>query len=222
MTENELRAALRAERQRLDAEFSDHDTEAFTRRLARRIAETDPPPVPETAGHSPYRRPGRTWRTRRLPDPCPPPGSTAAAELIGELLSLCDTILGSGMDRLAAFAADYDEAGARVFACLLYAQERRESALYWWRFAAGAGDVLAAHCLAVHHAAVGTNTDARIWRLMSRYMGFNPDHHLPRPIRPARQAATPTCSRARAALGHDAVLDAFLHEDQLPEVLLAR
>jgi hypothetical protein len=39
---------------------------------------------------------------------------------------------------MAAFDRDYDATGACAFACLLYILGRRDSALYWWRFAAGA------------------------------------------------------------------------------------
>ncbi|MFF3584554.1 hypothetical protein [Streptomyces mirabilis] len=64
------------------------------------------------------------------------------------------------IDSLADFAAHYDPRGARTFACLLYTLDRRESALYWWRFAAGREGPLAAHLVAAHHAAVGVSLDA--------------------------------------------------------------
>lgn len=87
------------------------------------------------------------------------------------------------IDTLAAFAADYDEAGARTFGCLLYSLDKRESALYWWRFAAGAGDPLAAHLLAAHHAAIGPTTEARAWRALAQMLNFTSERHIPEPLR---------------------------------------
>ncbi|MDT0307320.1 hypothetical protein RM780_10130 [Streptomyces sp. DSM 44917] len=40
-----------------------------------------------------------------------------------------------------------DPVGARVLACLLYRRVDLDSARFWWRFAAGAGDATAAYCL---------------------------------------------------------------------------
>ncbi|PVC80424.1 hypothetical protein DBP19_36675 [Streptomyces sp. CS090A] len=93
------------------------------------------------------------------------------------------------IDTLAAFAADYDEAGARTFGCLLYSLDKRESATYWWRFAAGAGDPLAAHLLAAHHAATGPTADSRAWVAFSLMLGFRPDQHVPQPIRQRTELA---------------------------------
>lgn len=104
--------------------------------------------------------------------------------VIAHVRWLCDVVLRSNdIDRLHAFSADFDEAGARTFACLLYSLDRRESALFWWRFAAGAGDALAAHLLAAHHAAVGRSADARVWRACARMLRFNFARDIPQAVR---------------------------------------
>ncbi|MFB7764252.1 hypothetical protein [Streptomyces xiamenensis] len=179
---------LRDEAAALAAAVADHDEEAFTLRLAARIAaehSTAPPATgrarPDT--RPPHPRPAgrRAGRSRYLPA-CPEP-DTAPASAFADVQQLCELVLRSAdIERLAAFAQDYDEAGARTFGCLLYRLNRRESALYWWRFAAGAEDELAAHLLASHHAAVGCAPHARVWRAITRMLGFRPDVHLPRPI----------------------------------------
>ncbi|MFI8201113.1 hypothetical protein ACIF6K_32075 [Streptomyces sp. NPDC085942] len=94
------------------------------------------------------------------------------------------------IETLAAFAADYDAAGARTFGCLLYSHDKRESAMYWWRFAAGAGDPLAAHLLAAHHAAIGPTADSRAWIAFSLMLGFCPGRHVPRPVRDRTELGT--------------------------------
>lgn len=97
---------------------------------------------------------------------------------------------------MAAFDLDYDATGACAFACLLYILGRRDSALYWWRFAAGAENALAAHVLALYHAANGTVPEARVWCAHSRLLGFTADKHLPLPLHLAR--ATPRTATSQA------------------------
>ncbi|MDQ1492678.1 MAG: hypothetical protein QOJ23_5192 [Actinomycetota bacterium] len=102
-------------------------------------------------------------------------------DLRNDLRRLCQDLFNSEqVMRLAKFAEQCDEAGARTFGCLLYCLNQHEDAVFWWRFAAGAGDRLAAHCLAVHHAADGTHIDARLWRAIARTMGFD-STQLPSP-----------------------------------------
>ncbi|MGW6857840.1 hypothetical protein [Streptomyces xanthophaeus] len=152
------------------------------------LTQLAPPPT----GPAPHTlRPGNSTRPRlrrggrRRPEPIittdPDAGQYMA---FGYVTQLCTTVLRSGeIDTLAAFAADYDEAGARTFGCLLYSLDKRESALYWWRFAAGAGDPLAAHLLAAHHAAIGPTTEARVWRAIAQMLAFTPERHVPEPVR---------------------------------------
>jgi hypothetical protein len=180
---------------KIRAEFADHDTDAFTRRLAARIASgsSTAAPTPQDPHVPSDKRPAtprsqvrparRTFRRRPTPIVTTDP-ALAPAAVFAEVKRLCDLVLRSrDVDRLEDFAADFDQAGARVFGCLLYVLDRHESGLYWWRFAAGAGDELAAHLLAMHHAAAGCTPHARLWRAIARIMGYTPERHMPRTVR---------------------------------------
>ncbi|MET8751379.1 hypothetical protein ABZW32_14960 [Streptomyces sp. NPDC004667] len=120
---------------------------------------------------------------RRRPTPIAPPDpSVSPSAVIDYVRRLCEVVLASkDVDRLHSFDKDYDQAGARTYACLLYTLGQLGAALYWWRFAAGAGDALAAHLLAAHHAAVGRTPDARVWRAFAQMLGFTNDH-VPKPV----------------------------------------
>lgn len=182
-----------------------------------------PPPAatPDTV----YSRPRGASRplprrgVRRRPTPivqADPAVSTLA--VLAYVRQLCDTVLRSNdIDTLSDFAAHYDQAGARTFACLLYTLDRRESALYWWRFAAGAGDALAAHLLAAHHAAVGDGSDARIWRTYSHMLGFT-ERHLPQPIR----HRTDIADGFGRELPRNQAMREFMRYSSLPQELAAR
>ncbi|MFJ9411228.1 hypothetical protein [Streptomyces sp. NPDC101393] len=217
-----LEDLLQRQAKALSADFADHDPVAFTERLAARIADgTGREPDRVTRGAVNGIRPapvrpalhhGR--RRRRRPTPILEPAIDPAV-VLAEARRLCNIVLRSDdIDTLGDFAADYDAAGARTFACLLYTLNKWDSALYWWRFAAGADDELAAHLLAVHHAAVGHRTDARAWRAIARMMGFTPDIHLPQPVRGATDIAH---GFARC---WDTSLQAFLQQSALPRELV--
>ncbi|RDG37831.1 hypothetical protein DVH02_12595 [Streptomyces corynorhini] len=156
---------------------------------------------------------------RRRPTPIVTSDPVAhPAAVLAHIRRLCDTVLRSDdVHALLAFDTDYDRAGARTFACLLYTIDRRESALYWWRFAAGAGDPLAAHLLAAHHAAVGSVPDARVWRAFARMLGYT-DLDLPRPSRTSTRLAQGFARQAP----WDARLRQFMTFDQLPAELVRR
>ncbi|MET8684617.1 hypothetical protein ABZV77_10425 [Streptomyces sp. NPDC004732] len=226
-----LEDILRNSAQELDLQLEAHDSDAFMRRLAVRITQ-DAAVAPrvqsgaaakETAASKeapgPARRTGasrpRSRRgVRRSPTPlCPPDPAAAPDAVLEHVRGLCRQVVSSAhIDSLADFADDYDEAGARTFACLLYVLDRREGALFWWRFAAGAGDPLAAYLLAAHHAAVGTVPEARVWRAFSRLLGFA-ERHLPRL---GRGAVPYDDSGARELLGgNDTVLWAFMKTDDV-------
>ncbi|MGW1642178.1 hypothetical protein [Streptomyces lavendulae] len=152
------------------------------------LTQLSPPatgPGPHTVRPGGHARPRTRRGGRRRPTPIITSDPGAEQYLaFGYVTQLCTTILRSHeIDTLTAFAADYDEAGARTFGCLLYSLDKRESALYWWRFAAGAGDPLAAHLLAAHHAAIGPTTEARAWRAISQMLAFTPERHVPEPVR---------------------------------------
>lgn len=229
---------LQAEAQTLHRQYDSHDTDDFMHRLAVRIAQdaarpprvtraiiapatlshpSPPASVPASSGRPATPKPRTRRGLRRRPTPIlvQDPATTPAA-VVDHVRRLCETVLRSNdIDSLADFAADYDPRGARTFACLLYTLDRWESALYWWRFAAGAEDPLAAHLLAAHHAAVGISPDARLWRAVARMLGFTSDRHLPQPVRPSTELAE---GFARTVPWGSA-LNTFIKTDRLPREL---
>lgn len=60
-----------------------------------------------------------------------------------------------------------DDDGALRFACLLFLVDEREGARFWWGFAAGAGNAIAAQCLHLYHLARGELRDADHWALQA-------------------------------------------------------
>lgn len=205
-----------------------HDTEDFMRRLAGRIEQEVKPaprradplsPSPSFTSQSHRSTRPATRKLRRRPtsvisaDPAVQP--TAVRDHVGRL---CETVLRADNvgTLMAAFDTSYDEAGARAFACLLYLIGRTESSLYWWRFAAGAGDALAAHLLAAHHAAAGTDLEARIWHVHARLLGYRSTEHLPGPVHMAPR----TDLRPSRPAPHSPILREFMDRDRLPEALL--
>ncbi|MFE0777834.1 hypothetical protein [Streptomyces sp. NPDC058861] len=87
-----------------------------------------------------------------------------AASHVEELTAL----LGDGVDgdvaRFEGWTKGVDIEGAQVFACMLYLAHHPESARFWWRFAAGAGNSGAAYCLYLDHLTLGDDRDARFWK----------------------------------------------------------
>ncbi|MFI9587514.1 hypothetical protein ACIHCQ_38185 [Streptomyces sp. NPDC052236] len=239
-----LEETLRAEAQVLHDMLGTHDTSDFMRRLAVRITQdaarpprvrssaSDPetadpedapdgpaaPPPSFSAQNQRFTRPRIRRSLRRRPTPIVVPDPAAhPAAVRDHVRRLCEDVLRSDDVRtLPAFDSDYDERGARTFGCLLYIIDRHEAALYWWGFAAGADDALAAHLLAAHHAAAGSLPDARLWRTFARMLGYT-ERHLPRPVR-ARSHTRKITHQAP----WDSELREFMTSDQLPEGLLAR
>ncbi|MEV8311834.1 hypothetical protein AB0P36_32030 [Streptomyces flavidovirens] len=238
-----IEETLRAEAQVLHDMISTHDTDDFMQRLAVRIAQdaarpprvqTGPSPQPadeedEPAGpvapppsykatlqRSTRPRIRRALRRRPTPIITRDPAAHPAA-VLDYVRRTCESVLRSDeIDTLLAFDSDYDQAGARTFACLLYTLDRCESALYWWRFAAGAGDPLAAHLLAAHHAGADCVRDARLWRTFARMLGYTPDRHRPQPV---QGRATIAEGLARQAPWNTELRN-FMTFEQLPDALV--
>ncbi|WP_326794053.1 hypothetical protein OHA79_52565 (plasmid) [Streptomyces sp. NBC_00841] len=199
--------------------------------------ETEPGDEPSTVAQvaPPAQTPDPTFTrprgsSRPLPRPCtrrrrptpiiPDDPAVSQVAVIAYVQQLCDNVLRSNdIDTLTDFAVRYDQAGARTFACLLYTLDKRDSALYWWRFAAGAGDPLAAHLLAAHHAAVGRIPDARIWRTYAHMLGFTSDRHLPQPVRQRTEIADGFGRELPLLKGE---MGEFIRSPYLPQELAAR
>lgn len=58
---------------------------------------------------------------------------------------------------------DLQVEGATMFGCLLHLSGHPISAVFWWKFAAGAGDRTAATCLYLQHILRGDNRGAFLW-----------------------------------------------------------
>ncbi|MYT17922.1 hypothetical protein GTY76_37210 [Streptomyces sp. SID4951] len=99
-----------------------------------------------------------------------------------------------------------DIEGVQVFACMLYLAHHPESARFWWRFAAGAGNGGAAYCLYLDHLSLGDDRDACFWKrqvtslvrsvpgrgfefdpeeflgALERFTGYSARHHISRTV----------------------------------------
>ncbi|MFF3598013.1 hypothetical protein [Kitasatospora indigofera] len=167
-----LHDLLQSEADDLKRDFQDHDPTAFTRRLAQRIADGEGSPSARALPRS-DRAPATARRQapaaredhrRPLPETLISAGA-GRGDLHRDLVHLCRCVVTQAdLGELAGFVPACDEAAATAFGCLLYGIGRIREAVFWWRFAAGAGDCLAVHCLAVHYAVDGTEDEAEFWR----------------------------------------------------------
>ncbi|MCE0446847.1 hypothetical protein LT493_26370 [Streptomyces tricolor] len=94
------------------------------------------------------------------------------------LKALSTRLLRSGRaaKHLAGIADDpVDIDGALHFACLLNLARKPEGALWWWQYAAGAGNATAAYCLHLFHLRRGELRDADHWMRQALDLDFDPD-----------------------------------------------
>jgi hypothetical protein len=80
--------------------------------------------------------------------------------------------------------------GAVVFACLLYLVGREEGAEFWWKFAAGGGDYIAAQCLALHSER-NAGPDAEHWREEAESLFVQQGERAPKPTSAAQHPLLP-------------------------------
>ncbi|MET8703821.1 hypothetical protein ABZW10_33965 [Kitasatospora sp. NPDC004723] len=71
--------------------------------------------------------------------------------------------------------------GGLVFGCLFDLTGRPYHAQWWWQFAAGAGESLAAYCLYLHHVRAGELRDAEHWFHQAARLG---EGAAPQPLQP--------------------------------------
>ncbi|MGV9758638.1 hypothetical protein ACWDUC_22800 [Streptomyces tricolor] len=138
------------------------------------------------------------------------------------LKALSTRLLRSGRaaKHLAGIADDpVDIDGALHFACLLNLARKPEGALWWWQYAAGAGNATAAYCLHLFHLRRGELRDADHWMRQALDLDFDPDfdsiltHPRPRPDQPP----TPQPQVLREAVERlkvDEACGEFHHPDQ--------
>lgn len=79
----------------------------------------------------------------------------------------------------------YDADGALYFGCLLSLAQEPDSAMWWWQFAAGAGNATAAYCLHLFHLRRGELRDADHW--VHQALTLDTDIHLTPVTRHRRQ-----------------------------------
>ncbi|MGD1221986.1 MULTISPECIES: hypothetical protein [Streptomyces] len=72
---------------------------------------------------------------------------------------------GEHLSRIAGDPIDTD--GALHFGCLLNLAKKPQGALWWWQYAAGAGNATAAYCLHLFHLRCGELRDADHWMLQT-------------------------------------------------------
>ncbi|MFD5728966.1 hypothetical protein ACFWMT_23085 [Streptomyces sp. NPDC058368] len=238
-----LEETLRAEAQVMRDMLSTHDTDDFMRRLAARIEQTPTrsqrvktappnataaaPPSFDTQPQGSSRPAARKGVRRRRPLPfvTSDPADRPAAAL-DHVRRLCETLLCAegAATLMEAFDRDYDATGACAFACFLFIFGREDSALYWWRYAAGADDALSAHVLATYYAATGPLSAARAWCAYARFLGYTAEKHLPAPLRLSAQQSSWATERAAPVTQHaapvnDELVRYFVSRERLPEVL---
>ncbi|WP_409239343.1 hypothetical protein [Streptomyces sp. PA5.6] len=167
---------------------------------ARLIDATFPaPPAPSTAHssppwvHSPIPRRGRDKQAR---------------DAAFDLRTLCETVL-TRADLEALTRAILTDSvltapdAARMLGCILQLGDVPDAARFWWQFAAGADDHIAAYCLALQHQSLGEEAAAAWW--MDQTPGAtDADEHLsaePDQIpRICRAASLPTTLRILSKL----------------------
>ncbi|MFJ6354858.1 hypothetical protein ACIQKB_36045 [Streptomyces sp. NPDC092046] len=92
---------------------------------------------------------------------------------------------GDAAEHVAQLASEgTDDYGALLFAALLFLVDEREGARFWWGFAAGAGNAVAAKCLHLYHLSRGELRDADQWALEAATATVTP----PLPRTPARRS----------------------------------
>ncbi|UCM89196.1 hypothetical protein [Streptomyces marincola] len=135
--------------------YTDQEIEAAESRIAARVAE-------RLHGHAAR----------------PPRADGRGADATHHLVTLCRTVVGraGALQHMAAPLGGRvpEPEGARVLGCALQLAGREDSARFWWQFAAGAGDGVAAYCLYLHHLILGESWEAALWHRQADPEGGDP------------------------------------------------
>ena len=96
--------------------------------------------------------------------------SLAGPEARASLARFCDEQEGPfrptttrGQGEVGEVDIDAQIEGARTFGCFLHLVGHPHSALFWWKFAAGAGDQTSAFCIYLHLLLRGEESEASWW-----------------------------------------------------------
>ncbi|TVL88493.1 hypothetical protein [Streptomyces sp. SAJ15] len=104
------------------------------------------------------------------------PDEKLVEDAAGALRAVCRALVGDegALHHLSSFIGRIPEPeGAAVLGCVLQLAGREDSARFWWQYAAGAGHIIAAYCLYLHHLALGEAMEADWWHAQ-----MVPDRHL--------------------------------------------
>ncbi|MGW5442735.1 hypothetical protein [Streptomyces asiaticus] len=108
------------------------------------------------------------------------PDEKLLEDAVGALRAVCRTVVGDegALQEMSSFIGDrtLEPDGAVILGCVLQLAAREDSARFWWQFAAGAGNTIAAYCLYLHHLALGEGPAADCW-----YRQLVPDRHTRAP-----------------------------------------
>ncbi|WP_048573297.1 hypothetical protein [Streptomyces leeuwenhoekii] len=124
--------------------------------------------------------------------------------------------------------APFDADGALRFGCLLNLAQQPQGALWWWQFAAGAGNATAAYCLHLFHLRRGELRDADHWAHQALTLDTNIHLTPPSPRRRQLHSHTQALREAVERLRVDEVAGAQFHHpdhrlaDQIEELADAR
>ncbi|CAN3985996.1 hypothetical protein [Kitasatospora purpeofusca] len=154
-----------------------YDLEAGRRYIADRLAARRAPAPPGTP----------PCEAAPLPAPSAPtriPAGTLIDDAARDLKALSKGVIhepeaGAWVNGLVT---RWEPHGGLVFGCLFDLTGRPYHAQWWWQFAAGAGEPLAAYCLYLHHVRAGELRDAEHWFHQAALLG---EGTAPQPLRPA-------------------------------------
>ncbi|WP_269859648.1 hypothetical protein [Streptomyces sp. RPT161] len=107
--------------------------------------------------------PSSTPATTPQANPAKPRQLNAAAD---ELRALCETlVLHTPATTIDQFVTDQvpEPSSALILGCVLQLTDTDDGARFWWQYAAGAGQAVAAYCLYLHHLAQGESDAADWW-----------------------------------------------------------
>ncbi|MGI5405169.1 hypothetical protein ACQEV9_00065 [Streptomyces chartreusis] len=112
-----------------------------------------------------------------------------------------------------------DVDGALHFGSLLHLTQETEGAMWWWQFAAGAGNATAAYCLYLHHLGRGELRDAEHW--IGQAFRLGKIDYIPPPFLPHQPLTEPSAALQQAVgrLKAEEVAGAQFHQ---PDHRLAR
>ncbi|MER6366621.1 hypothetical protein [Kitasatospora sp. NPDC001527] len=161
-----------------------YDLEAGRRYIADRLAarRAMPSPAAPPGGSAPVPAVTATSASSAAAGPRVPVGMLID-DAARDLKALSKGVIhepGAGMS-VNGLVTRWEPHGGLVFGCLFDLTGRPYHAQWWWQFAAGAGESLAAYCLYLHHVRAGELRDAEHWFHQATRLG---EDTAPQPLQP--------------------------------------